>query len=167
MELLFKKELINIEKLSPNATEEFKINDEIINASTIRYGENLVRVNIGGKNYNAYTALKDNKIFVRIGEFSFDFSIPDEEETSFTADAANADREEIFPPMPGSVVKVEVKEGDKVSEGDALIIVEAMKMESTLYASIDGVIETVNVKAGEQVDSDQVLIVVSKEEDAS
>lgn len=66
----------------------------------------------------------------------------------------------ITSPMPGKVVKVNVKVGDSVKKGDALLIVEAMKMENTLYAPISGVVESVNIVAGERVDTSKALISV-------
>ena len=60
--------------------------------------------------------------------------------------------------MPGSVIKVMVKPGDKVSQNDTLIVTEAMKMESTVQAPIDGVIKAVHVVEKEQVKGDDLLI---------
>ncbi|OQX52797.1 MAG: hypothetical protein B5M53_07820 [Candidatus Cloacimonas sp. 4484_209] len=61
-------------------------------------------------------------------------------------------------PMPGSVVKINVKQGDNVKEGDILVIVEAMKMENELRAPGDMVVKKVYVKAGEQVEGFAPLI---------
>jgi 3-methylcrotonyl-CoA carboxylase alpha subunit len=66
--------------------------------------------------------------------------------------------------MPGKVVKVNVAEGDKVSEGDVIVIVESMKMENNLLAEIDGIVEAVNAETGEMVDSSKVLVKI-KEDD--
>jgi len=54
-------------------------------------------------------------------------------------------------PMPGTVVAVLVEPGQRVSEGQALLVLEAMKMEYTITASSDGVVESVNYAPGEQV----------------
>ncbi len=53
--------------------------------------------------------------------------------------------------MPGQVLKVLVEVGQKVSAGDPLVILEAMKMEQTLRAATDGVVEAVLVKQGDVV----------------
>jgi biotin carboxyl carrier protein len=53
--------------------------------------------------------------------------------------------------MPGQVLKVLVEVGQQVSSGDALVILEAMKMEQTLRAATDGVVEAVLVKQGDVV----------------
>ena len=60
--------------------------------------------------------------------------------------------------MPGSVVKVMVKPGDKVTQNDTLIVTEAMKMESTIQAPVDGIIKAVHVVEKEQVKGDDLLI---------
>ena len=66
--------------------------------------------------------------------------------------------------MPGTIIKVNVAEGDKVKEGEAVIVVEAMKMETNLYTRITGTVTKVNAKEGDRVDSDTVLVVIEKEE---
>lgn len=63
-------------------------------------------------------------------------------------------------PMPGSVVKVLVSEGDTVSVGQSLVIVEAMKMENEVRSPVEGVVKTVNVKAGDSVGTTEVMIEV-------
>ncbi|MEI8204246.1 MAG: acetyl-CoA carboxylase biotin carboxyl carrier protein subunit [Bacteroidota bacterium] len=60
--------------------------------------------------------------------------------------------------IPGTIVKVYVKVGDKVKKGDKLIVLEAMKMNNELMASMDAVIKSVNVSAGERVVRNQPLI---------
>lgn len=68
----------------------------------------------------------------------------------------------IIAPMPGSVKAVHVSAGDKVTEGDALVILEAMKMEHTLTAPRDGVIAEVNVSENEQVEDGMILVSLEK-----
>lgn len=65
---------------------------------------------------------------------------------------------DIKAPMPGLILDVNVKEGDKVKEGDYLLVLEAMKMENTLTAPRDGVVKTVQIQKGETVDKGQMLI---------
>ncbi|WP_240011316.1 acetyl/propionyl/methylcrotonyl-CoA carboxylase subunit alpha [Lentzea sp. CC55] len=68
-------------------------------------------------------------------------------------------------PMPGTVLVVRAEQGEEVTAGQALFVVEAMKMEHTVTAPVDGVLAEVNVQAGQQVALDQVLaLVVSHEE---
>ncbi|MGD8280840.1 MAG: biotin/lipoyl-binding protein [Gemmatimonadota bacterium] len=60
--------------------------------------------------------------------------------------------------MPGLVLRVEVSEGDEVTEGQGIAIVEAMKMENELRAAAAGVVSKVLVREGEAVEKDQVLV---------
>ena len=60
-------------------------------------------------------------------------------------------------PMPGNVLKVNVKQGDTVKNGQCLIILEAMKMENEIMASRDGVIASVNTTKGSSVEAGAVL----------
>ena len=60
--------------------------------------------------------------------------------------------------MPGLVVSVAVKAGQEVKAGEALMVVEAMKMENVLRAELDGVIKSVNCEAGASVAADELLI---------
>ncbi len=61
-------------------------------------------------------------------------------------------------PMPGTIVKVNVKAGDSVKRGDVLCVLEAMKMENEIMAPADGTVAGVNVSAGESVKTDAVLL---------
>lgn len=72
--------------------------------------------------------------------------------------ADRSDPKQIGAQMPGSVVSIMVKSGDKVSQNDTLIVTEAMKMESTIQAPMDGVIKAVHVIEKEQVKGDDLLI---------
>ncbi|MGK3203441.1 acetyl/propionyl/methylcrotonyl-CoA carboxylase subunit alpha [Amycolatopsis sp. MEPSY49] len=62
--------------------------------------------------------------------------------------------------MPGAVVRVLVEAGDSVVAGQALVVLEAMKMEHTVTAPIDGSVAELRVRHGDQVDTGQVLAVV-------
>ncbi|WP_433506533.1 biotin carboxylase N-terminal domain-containing protein [Pseudonocardia halophobica] len=69
----------------------------------------------------------------------------------------------LLAPMPGGVVRVLAAPGDTVSAGQALVVLEAMKMEHTVAAPVDGVVGEVHVGAGDQVETGQVLAVVEEE----
>ncbi len=64
-------------------------------------------------------------------------------------------------PMPGTIMSVNVKEGDTVNEGDVVCILEAMKMENEIMASKAGKIASVNVSAGTSVNNGDVLVSIA------
>jgi|Deesub1362A_J573_1020465.scaffolds.fasta_scaffold06634_2 biotin carboxyl carrier protein len=61
-------------------------------------------------------------------------------------------------PMPGTILSIKVKEGDRVSAGDTLLILEAMKMENEINAPCDGTITAVHVSEGVSVNTGDPLI---------
>ena len=66
--------------------------------------------------------------------------------------------------MPGAVLATQVSAGAKVSKGDLLVILEAMKMEHRIVAPRDGVVDQVHVSVGDQVDNAQLLVTLTEEE---
>ncbi len=66
--------------------------------------------------------------------------------------------------MTGTVWKVEVKEGEKVSEGDVLIVLESMKMEIPIIAPVNGYVEKIMVSEGETINEDSTAVMIKVEE---
>ena len=64
-------------------------------------------------------------------------------------------------PMPGNIMKVNVKVGDAVKKGDVLVVLEAMKMENDVCAPADGVVASVEVNQGATVETDAVLVTLN------
>jgi propionyl-CoA carboxylase alpha chain len=64
-------------------------------------------------------------------------------------------------PMPGKVLSVVVAPGDKVSAGQLLLTLEAMKMEHRITCGADGVVAEVRVGAGSQVEASEILLVIT------
>lgn len=64
-------------------------------------------------------------------------------------------------PMPGTILKVNVKVGDTVKSGDPVAVLEAMKMENEIVAPQDGTVASVNVSQGASVNSGDVLITLN------
>ena len=61
--------------------------------------------------------------------------------------------------MPGLIKTVDVKEGQKVKNGDQILIIEAMKMENILKSEKDCTVEKILVKPGDSVSTDEILII--------
>ena len=64
----------------------------------------------------------------------------------------------IISPMPGLVVSVDVTVGQEVQEGEAVCIVEAMKMQNIIRAEADGTVKAINVGAGDSVAADEIMV---------
>lgn len=74
--------------------------------------------------------------------------------------AATGDGSEIKAPMAGTILSVNVSPGQNVTQGDTLIVLEAMKMENEIVAPTDGVVGEVFVNSSDRVESDQVLLTI-------
>ncbi|WP_333806428.1 biotin/lipoyl-containing protein, partial [Phenylobacterium sp.] len=90
--------------------------------------------------------------------FAFSATPPDPE-----AGAAAGGDGAVSAPLPGKVAAVSVTEGARVSRGDVLLVVEAMKMEHGLAAPFDGIVETLSASVGDQVREGEVLVRVRGE----
>lgn len=64
----------------------------------------------------------------------------------------------VLSPMPGVILDIKVKEGDAVSSGQTVIILEAMKMENEIVSEFVGTVASLKVKKGDTVDTDAVLV---------
>lgn len=63
-------------------------------------------------------------------------------------------------PLTGKIIKVEVKEGDKVKEGDTLVVLESMKMENPILAPVDGTVSKVGVSVDQVVKTGDTIAVI-------
>ncbi|KAJ1383741.1 single hybrid motif-containing protein, partial [Ochromonadaceae sp. CCMP2298] len=70
------------------------------------------------------------------------------------AEASN----EIGSPLQGKISELKVKEGDKVKKDDVLFVIEAMKMETTISASVEGVIRKIHLTSGSLVEQDDLVV---------
>lgn len=68
---------------------------------------------------------------------------------------------EVNAPMPGNIIDIKVSKGDKVAEGDVLVILEAMKMENEIKSPVAGEIVAVIATKGSTVESGDLLIAIS------
>ena len=85
---------------------------------------------------------------------AYEFGIPDPLDVALDESGTGGG---VTAPMPGKVVQVLVKAGDRVRKGSALIVLEAMKMEQTLMAPADGTVEALSAAPGDQVEAGAVL----------
>ncbi len=112
-------------------------------------GEYTVKVN--GKNY----AVKLEGDKATVNGKSYDVNVKAGIETKA---ASSGDGEEVKAGLPGNVLRIEVSEGDEVAEGDVLLVVEAMKMETEIKSPKAGTVQSILVAQGDKVVSGQALV---------
>ena len=163
MKLKYNQNEYEVELQKKAEGDAVSIDNEANSFSYLSGGDNMFSIRLDGITRNIYITDFDKGFYLFSDGIAYTVEkVNDREDKDYAISAKSLDREEVKPPMPGSIVKIEVTVGQKVSEGDPLIIVEAMKMETTLYSSIDGVVTEINASPGEQVGSDKVLVVVEK-----
>ena len=77
-----------------------------------------------------------------------------------TAPPATVDGTEVKAPLAGSIIDVLVSVGQQVNDGDPIIVIEAMKMETEIRANASGTIQSIAIKQGETIQSDQTLMII-------
>ena len=133
------------------------------------------KFNIDGKEFNATVApQEDGKLAVTVNDTTYTVEVPELAKqaprpvvshaaapapvATKPAAAAPVAANIVAAPLPGTITKVLVKEGDKVKKGDTLLTMEAMKMENSITAEADGIIRKVHVGVGASVNQGDALI---------
>ena len=117
-------------------------------------------IKLNGKKYiveignSSAMILEKHKDLESQGDDITDIDVPDFD-FSKAEDDSNA---LISAPLPGTVIAISVKNGDRVTKGQRLIVLESMKMENEIVAPADGKIDDIFVSVGSSVKKDQVLI---------
>jgi len=119
---------------------------------------------IGGVSYVADVRDEEGACVVDVGDERYVIRV--EEETRFiirTRGGAGGGHgaQTLVAPLPGRIVQVAVKPGDRVQKGDTLLVIEAMKMENEFKAGAAGTVAEVRVEAGQAVNGGDVLVVIT------
>ncbi|MDD2870026.1 acetyl/propionyl/methylcrotonyl-CoA carboxylase subunit alpha [Neomegalonema sp.] len=145
----------------------FRLNADPAPRAEIRMAEQIHWIDLEVKPGDWIGALSDpwfpsgreNRVVFHDGEaWAFDHVTADDGASGAAAEGDG----QIFAPMPGQVVSVEVAEGGKVAKGQKLLTLTAMKMEHALTAPFDGTVTRLAVKAGDQVTESALLAVVGR-----
>ena len=167
---------MNAIKVVGEDKKEFKIELEKDTNSGLLNGEgfswDVIKVKA-----NTYHIIKDNqsynlevlsvqpkeKVFViKVNGIKYKMSAKDKYDELLHSlgmdNLASAKVSDLKAPMPGLVLEVSVEGGQQVSKGDALLILEAMKMENVIKSPTDGIIKSISVNKGETVEKNQLIL---------
>lgn len=118
-----------------------------------------------GTSYNIEVIRKDylnKKYILRVNEKEISLNLKNELDVQIEnmgyVDKLGASGGTVYSPMPGMVVKINVQIGDGVEKGEALLVLEAMKMENIIKSPLRGVIKSINIKEGDSVSKKQILL---------
>lgn len=144
-----------------------QLKNEELQFEDVKISNDLIFLRINSKNYTV--KLEENtatgfKMFINGDTYEINcMNDLDKIKEKFGMSGGEEDEQlELRSPMPGAVVKINIKEGDNVSKGDTLIVLEAMKMENELKAQIDAVVSKVHVNEKDAVEKNHLLIELSK-----
>ncbi|MBB5189026.1 biotin carboxyl carrier protein [Zhongshania antarctica] len=112
-------------------------------------------VTLDGKSYDYWMARDGDDIYIKMSGSYFKVAAID---PCAAAAGASAGAGAISAPMPGVVVEMLVREGDSVVDGDKLLTIESMKLQSTIRAACDGVVGRIHVSVGSEFNKDDVLV---------
>ncbi len=124
--------------------------------------ESFYSIIVDGKSIGAGILKKGKKVEVFVGGNLYEFESISERERERSKGVISG-VQEIKSPMPSRVVKILKTNDDDVKEGEGVIVIEAMKMESELKSPIEGKIKELKVKEGDAVESGTVLVLISSE----
>ncbi len=126
----------------------------------LEFGDGMVRFSTDGVVRRAWAVLREQHLYLAVQGGVFDFA----EVSAFPGADSGVDATRVCSPVAGRVTQVQVAGGAQVAAGQALLCVEAMKMEMWLNAQSSGTVVAVHVEVGAQVESGALLVELELEE---
>ena len=127
----------------------------------IQCDNNQLKIMLNGRTETVYCSVNDEqKTIVNFHGLNFTCFRTDQlnDTLDYACKESVNDKSRLVSPMPGKVVKINVKEGDTVNEGTIMMVVEAMKMENNIVASGQAKVKKILVAEGQMVDNKMQLI---------
>jgi biotin carboxyl carrier protein len=158
----FQDQIYKINLEEEGKETEVEIEGKKIPVEFQKIDENFYSILLGGKSIGVGILKRGKRVDVFVEGDLYEFeSISDREREK--AKGAVSGVQEIKSPMPSRVVKILKRSDEEVKEGEGVIVIEAMKMESELKSPIEGKVKEIKVKEGDAVESGTVLLVISSE----
>jgi 3-methylcrotonyl-CoA carboxylase alpha subunit len=134
---------------------EFDFGAGRIKAWVAPIADGRIRVDVGGHRFDATVVRQDLTFHVFAHGATYRVLMTD---PLAAAEAIEAPTGRLTAPMPGRIVHLHVKEGDRVKHGDTLLVLEAMKMEHSILAPSDGIVKAVDFAVGDLVEEGVELL---------
>lgn len=155
-----------------NKTYTVEIKDEgvfiggkLIQMDLQEYSTDHMHVLLRNKSYSAEVVKVDYKgkeAEIKINGFLYHVSLKDEKDALSKSLGIELNKSQsvsnLKAPMPGLVLEISVKAGDKVNKGDCLLVLEAMKMENLIKSPLNATIKSIEINTGDKVEKNQLLI---------
>jgi biotin carboxyl carrier protein len=157
-----REESIEVRMLGPGVYE-VRIGEKVRRVDAFRHDYGTVSLLVDTESYSVQLDQRENDVRVHIRDSVFPLEILDERRLRMRRAAGRftvEGRQVLASPMPGKVVRVLKKVGDAVSEGEGVVVVEAMKMENEIKSPKDGKVVEVLVREGQAVEGNARLAAV-------
>ncbi len=133
------------------------LGDRIVPADLGPGADGRFRLTVNGESAEVLIATHGDHVFIHLDGEAFELTYEHPLER-LAHQAHGAGEDSVRAPMPGSLVNVPVKAGQPVSRGETLLVMESMKMETTIVAPRDGVVQAVHFAPGQTFDRDALLL---------
>lgn len=137
---------------------KFKINGNDYDVSVDEVIDNIAQVQVNGSKYEVELEKKDEKPQPIIRKPRP--QAVKNEPVQPKPQASSGNVKTINSPLPGNILDIKVSEGDSITKGTTVLIMEAMKMENNIVCEFDGIVSAIKVKTGQSVLQNDVLIEV-------
>jgi glutaconyl-CoA/methylmalonyl-CoA decarboxylase subunit gamma len=135
----------------------FVINGNAYEVEVLGFEENIAKVEVNGTHYNVEVQ-KELKMTKTPTLVRAESPKPTPKESKIPRTPSQTTNVAIKAPLPGTIISVLVKAGEKVALGQKLLTMEAMKMENNVLSEKDGIVKVVHVKPGQAVAQSEVLV---------
>ncbi|HLW09854.1 MAG TPA: biotin/lipoyl-containing protein [Fermentimonas sp.] len=154
--------LREVELLSKDGNKvEISVDGKVYDIDVVMSESGFCSIIHEGRSYNAESVRhSEGKYTITTNFRHFDIELSNPQKKYLRGRQSTVDdvQETITSPMPGKIIKVMVSEGMEVKQGDPLIVVEAMKMQSTYTAAQNAIVDKIHIAEGDSVLRDQLLI---------
>ena len=154
--------LREVEMISKDGNKvEIAVDGKIYDIDVVMSESGFCSIIYQGRSYNAESVRHTEgkyTITTHFRHFDIELSNPQKKYLRGRQSTVDDVQETITSPMPGKIIKVMVSEGMEVKQGDPLIVVEAMKMQSTYTAAQNAIVDKIHIAEGDSVLRDQLLI---------
>jgi biotin carboxyl carrier protein len=159
---------VELREVGPHTFDVTVDDGETVRVDAFKNPRTVYSMLIEGRQYEgSVDEREDGTLDIHVGTSAFEFQAIDERRKLLVGAGAGgvSGVQSIRAQMPGKIVKLMVRPGDRVEVDQTLVIMEAMKMENEIKSPIDGVVSEVGVAEGDAIETDALLVVVEPPEE--
>lgn len=142
-----------------------ELDGHLVDAGIERKDTHHSELTINGQRHDVFTAQDADTLYIHLDGKTWQVGI--ESEFSSAGGGDGADGRLVIAPMPGVVLENNVSEGDTVTAGQTVMLIESMKLQTEIKASKDGTVSALKLEAGQAFDKGAILIEIAVDDESS